>query len=167
MHLSAADFAWEKAEPGAEFFWDIGASGNFTPSRSGKISFQAPLKPKTDLACIVRITYPEGKWMQQSTIRIPVLLDAPEPRVSAPDMAYAGDWVPVSAAGSRDRFGRIVKWEWDFGNQGEFMSFPGPEARFRAPSRPQAEFPSVLRITDDDGNVRTHTFGMAIRERSK
>lgn len=54
--------------------------------------------------------------------------------------------------------GTIVKWEWDGGGTGEFTNTT-PDSCYAiiAPSEPDSIFMSIVRVTDDDGNVALDT----------
>lgn len=50
----------------------------------------------------------------------------------------------------REEFGRIVKYEWDIGNKGNFVTVTNGDTVVPAPKLP-GDFNCVLKVTDDDG----------------
>jgi PKD repeat protein len=81
-------------------------------------------------------------------------LEAPIAYLAAPTGARPGQTVSFSAAGSDDPDGSIVRYEWDFNDDGLFdLTTTGPLADhvFEAPYRGNV----ILRVADNDGRTAT------------
>jgi hypothetical protein len=72
-----------------------------------------------------------------------------------------GSEVSLYARGS-DRFGKIVKWEWDIGATGSFSIASGNDTTFMLPMAPDSNFRCVVRATDDDGEVGSDTVRISV-----
>jgi hypothetical protein len=61
-----------------------------------------------------------------------------------------------------DKFGRIMKWELDAGNSGEFKEISANDTSIIAPDAPMQSYSWIIRATDDDGNVAKDSFSFPI-----
>jgi hypothetical protein len=91
----------------------------------------------------------------KDTVYVSIVKDDPIVSISTtPQIIARNDTVRLHADAS-DRFGRIVKYEWDVGNTGTF-TLGNSDTLYIAPN----EFTSIsfsVRVTDDDGNSVTNT----------
>ena len=78
-----------------------------------------------------------------------VLEDAPLADAGADTTVQRGSLVKLHGRGA-DGLGRVVKWEWDIGGTGNFVTTSGPDTTFNAPTD-FGPVLAVLRVTDDDG----------------
>jgi hypothetical protein len=138
--------------------WDIGNTGTFIQTAlSGVYKSVAPSSPTNALNCVVRVTDDDGN-VALNTVSIEVLLDAPlttagttTPQVSINDQI-------VFTATASDKYGRIVKWEWDVGATGAFIeTTPRSAITARAPAESVEEYTGIVRVTDDDDNIELDT----------
>jgi hypothetical protein len=96
----------------------------------------------------------ETAWNQAMTLV--VLTDAPAAHAGADTEVSVDDVIRLSG-GAEQRFGRIVKWEWDPGATGDFLRTSRGDTAVTPPKGFVGKFPCVLRVTDDDGNVAVDT----------
>jgi hypothetical protein len=85
-----------------------------------------------------------------------VVSDPPKVDLGNELSVVTGQPVKLYATGS-DRFGKILKWEWDIGAKGAFVTGSGNDTSFTAPSAPDSNFLCVVRATDDDGEQASDT----------
>ena len=96
----------------------------------------------------VRMTDDAGQvWSASRLIR--VVEDSPVSMAGEDKEVSIYDSLRLQGEG-RDRFGRIVKWEWSISG-GPFTDSPNGYFSFQAPST-QGKIACRLRVTDDDGN---------------
>jgi hypothetical protein len=94
-------------------------------------------------------------------------LSANRPIASAtllsPEIFTSGP-IPVSARGSRDPIGRIVKYEYAWGDSA-FAEMPGggPDMTLTAPETPADTVRLRIRVTDDDGLADTASLAFPVR----
>jgi hypothetical protein len=149
----------------ARWEWDIGATGRFREAPLGVLDFTAPDSAAEAYPCILRVTDEEGN-PGSDTLIVHVLADPPRAQASVwPLEAFAGDTVTLSAEGSSDGFGRIVRWEWDIGKTGGYAPSVDGRYRFVVPAAADSIMPCVLRVTDDDGQSDTAAIKLAVRAR--
>jgi hypothetical protein len=88
--------------------------------------------------------------VQKDTVFVSIVKDDPTDSLAAtPEVIARTDTIRLHAD-AYDKFGRIVKYEWDLGNTGTFAS-GNSDTFYIAPN----EFTSIgfsVRVTDDDGN---------------
>ncbi len=63
---------------------------------------------------------------------------------------------------SFQRFGSIVKWEWDIGNHGTFARTTGPDTVIALPTSPDSAYRCVFRVTDDDEMIGMDTIVIVV-----
>lgn len=144
------------------FEWDLGGTGTFSPSKPD-IAIDLPGTPVPAYSAILRVTDDDGR-QDLDTVIVNVLVDRPVAEAVFPAGNYfTGDSVGVSAAGSRDRFGSILKVEWDPGATGAFRS-SGQDTVIVLPHTPGI-FRCILKVTDDDGQSGFDTLEMNLNER--
>lgn len=81
------------------------------------------------------------------------MIDASPP--SAEDGYYEpNETVTLSAANSTVEYGRLVSYEWDLDDDGEYEA-SGPTAAVRVDDLACEETSVSLRVTDDDGDTDT------------
>jgi hypothetical protein len=114
------------------------------PMEAGQVSFRLEA---TDEA--------GSTWASHQAISI--LRDPPQAFAgSDTSVWYKGSRVELRGAG-QDRFGKVVKREWDIGAQGIFRIAPTGDTAFTLDSIPRQGVTCVLRVTDDDGQTATDT----------
>jgi hypothetical protein len=147
----------------ARWEWDIGVKGLFREAPLGVLDFTAPAMPMEEYPCILRVIDDEGN-RGYDTLSVRVLADPPTAKASLwPLEAFVGDTVTLSAEGSSDGMGSIVRWEWDIGKRGAYVA--SADGSFRLPGAPSADsiLPCVLRVTDDDGQTDTAEIKVVFR----
>jgi hypothetical protein len=114
----------------------------------------APSAPVAAYPCVLIGTDDDGQSAADSLF-VKVVQDEPTAILAsdAPSEAFSGDTVALSGAGSRDGFGKIVKYEWDFGAKGTFIASAKPETAWALPNVPGSRVKVTMRVTDDDGNI--------------
>jgi hypothetical protein len=91
----------------------------------------------------------EAGVVWSDSVSTEVLWDDPMASAGNDTTVSINDTVRLSGTAS-DRFGRIVKWEWDVGNTGRFSESSSRDTFFVAPSH-SGNIPVMLQVTDDDG----------------
>jgi hypothetical protein len=133
--------------------WDFGGTGNFRSSSTGDTVITAPTDKAGPYPCVWRVTDDDG-LQSLDTVLITVLQDPPVAMAKASQIGiFAGDTVTLSTLGTRDGFGRIVKWEWDIGGKGAYRAASGADTVITAPVQADTNMPCRLRVTDDDGQT--------------
>lgn len=130
-------------------------------SRAGVDSLVVSRNEAGSVTARVEVTDASGVSRTDSS-RISIVRDAPMASLSAGDFVLAGSPLALSAKGSSDGFGRIVKWEWDIGGSGGFVSTGGADTVIQAPAKPDSNFTVVLRVSDDDGQTGLDTLRIRI-----
>jgi hypothetical protein len=142
------------------YAWACGPGAPFVAAAQGLWFGKAPASPDSDLACILRVTDDDGQ-VAYDTISFNVLADPPVASLAAAvASASPGDTVRLSSAQSGDRFGRIVRREWDIGAKGAFVA-GGADTVITLPAA-TVPLPCVLRVTDDDGLSALDTVSIAV-----
>jgi hypothetical protein len=97
----------------------------------------------------------------KDTAYIAIVKDAPVVTMAySPATIAVNDTIHIHMTAPR-KYGNVVKVEWNFGNAGTFS--PGTKVDSVidtiaiAPSAPDMEYPYLVRVTDDDGNVIVDT----------
>jgi dihydrofolate reductase len=87
----------------------------------------------------------------RDTFNLQVIQDAPVANAGNDTTVGRGDTVHLKGIKSTDRFGRIVKYEWDIGSMGNFIEcLTGDTNIFVSDSVLSYLFRCVLRVRDDD-----------------
>ena len=141
--------------------WDINNTG-FKKVESIDTSILAPPVATQKYACILKII-DDYNFISLDTMYAKVIQDPPIAT------AYTLDSIvvinsPVRLKGTAtDVHGSIVKWEWDEGNNGDFIETT-PDSNFTtiAPFFANNAYPYVLRVTDDDGNIALDTVTVCV-----
>lgn len=160
LKASAADFYGGKI---IKWEWDAGNSGNFTNTTpDSNFVAVAPLKPDSSYKCILRVMDDDSNVVAD-TVKVKIISDVPvlheqvkEVEVSLRDSIHLrGTTV--------QQFGKIIKWEWDAGNSGNFINTT-PDSNFVAvaPPTPDSSYKCILRAMDDDSNVVTDTVNIKV-----
>jgi hypothetical protein len=100
-----------------------------------------------------------GIWTFKEQLR--VVSDPPKVDLGKYRFAIVGEQMSLYS-GSSERFGKIVKWEWDIGAKGSFVTGSGNDTSFMAPSTPDTNFLCVVRATDDDGETGLDTVRIGV-----
>lgn len=134
--------------------WDIGNEGTFVET-TPETHYTTVASSIADsmYQCVLRVTDDDSNVVAD-TVTINVLLDAPVPSASTTTPTVSINDTIKYQGSAVDGFGTIIKWEWDAGNTGTFIETT-PDSSFVtiAPPTPDTQYYSVLRVTDDDGNV--------------
>lgn len=98
-----------------------------------------------------------------ASVPLEVSLDPPVANAGRDTIVKVGHPLRLHGTGS-DRFGRIVKWEWDIGNRGKFVESADGDFVFSADTIGFSRAPlrCVLRVTDDDGLSGTDTSSVKV-----
>jgi beta-glucosidase len=136
-----------------EWAWDIGNTGMFKVTSKGDTNIIAPSIENLNYLCVLRVTDDDGN-AAKDTVKITVVQDAP--------VAFAGNDTMVSTNASvllhgtaSQRFGSIVKWEWNIGNAG-FRQTSSSDTTITGLSA-NGMVNCILKVTDDDGNIGIDT----------
>jgi len=92
-------------------------------------------------------------WSGSSSVQI--VTDPPTANAGPDTTVTLNDAVNLHGRGS-DKFGRIVKWEWDLGANGNFQRTSSGDTTITMGKNPGL-VKNVLRVTDDDGNTGLDT----------
>jgi formylglycine-generating enzyme len=133
----------------ARLEWDIGGTGTFVRVSTGDTTIRMPSKAGT-CRCVFSVTDYAGHKVTDE-MQIEVFLDPPVVE-AGPDLAVAVN-EPFQLQGSAsDGFGRIVKWEWKIGEQGQWMNTGSP-VYISTGSLAKGHYICSFRVTDDDSNA--------------
>jgi hypothetical protein len=142
--------------------WEWGCAGGAFRESGSKYSWKAPDRSGKNL-CVVKGTDDDGVSSYDSLI-VDVVLDPPVAMAEFPrNVAFGGDSIKITAGRSTDKFGRIVKWEWDVGAVGVFRESSSPDTLLKLPTM-AGSFSVVLRVTDDDGQIALDTASLTLLE---
>jgi hypothetical protein len=145
LHPSAHDrfgrvVAWD---------WDIWGGGRSAGMAQGDTVVQAPIVPGT-YASIIRVTDDDG-LSASDTMTVTVLPDPPEAYAGRDTILSIKDSLQLHGEG-KDKFGRIVKWEWRVESDFVWRDL-GRDPVIRLPDTAMSPCRIVLRVTDDDGQT--------------
>jgi hypothetical protein len=133
--------------------WDIGGTGNWVEAPQGKITIKLPGISQTSFPCIVKATNSVG-LVGMDTLHIDILADQPIAKIQyRTTEGFPGDTLLLSSAGSSDRFGSIVRYEWQM--EAGMIFGDTDKAEVLVGSSEHDTIRCVLRVTDDDGQVDT------------
>jgi hypothetical protein len=144
----------------ARYEWDFGNTGTFVPSSTGDTNVTVPAVPGVFL-CIARVTDDDGN-RSADTLGIKVVLDPPVAIAGRDTTVTISDSVALHGMGS-DKYGRIVKWEWNIGTGGQFVEAPFGVAAVKSRSTPGYDT-LILRVSDDDGNASLDTLRITVKD---
>ncbi len=136
--------------------WDINNTG-FKKVKSVDTIIKAPPVATQNYGCILKII-DDYNFISLDTMYANVIQDPPIPTAYTLDSTVVLN-APVRLRGTAsDAYGSIVKWEWDEGNNGDFIETT-PDSNFTtvAPFFPDDAYPYILRVTDNDGNIALAT----------
>lgn len=132
--------------------WDFGDGQGFRASANGDVSFLSAAD-SGGYPCIVRVTDAEG-ISARDTLVVAVDADRPKADAGADTTVTLRDTVRLHAGGF-DKLGKLRKFEWNLGSNGDFVA-ASPETSVTA--RESFGFDRhILRVTDDDGNTALDT----------
>jgi hypothetical protein len=104
---------------------------------------------------ICRVTDMAGYQWNDTTVQY-IVIDPPTLQIYTPHPTVAVQDTLYIHAKASDKFGRIVKMEWDIGNTGIFTNGKTDstlDTFIIAPASPDSAYTCAVRATDDDGNV--------------
>ncbi|MGA2508216.1 MAG: hypothetical protein ABSF80_12150, partial [Chitinispirillaceae bacterium] len=120
-------------------------------SLSGKDSLTYYCPAQAGLRQLIVKAVDAGNTTWRDTFKLWVILDAPKANAGNDTVVGRGDTIHLHGSKSTDRFGRIVKYEWDIGNTGNFIEcLTGDTNIFVSDSVLSYLYCCVLRVTDDD-----------------
>jgi hypothetical protein len=146
--------------------WDAGNTGNFVATTpDSNFTAIAPSMAIASYPCILRVTDNYGTTAL-SSVAITVVSAPPVPKASsATPTVFTGDTIRLLGT-AFDAYGKIVSWEWDAGNMGNFVATT-PDSNYLAfaPDTVTSAYPCVLRVTDDNGiSVKDTTFITVVQD---
>ena len=101
----------------------------------------------------------------KDTAIVSIIQDLPIVKLGKDTAVFINNSILVKGSYS-DKYGQIVLMEWSIGG-GAFIRASSPESLLFAPSTPNLNYPIILRVTDDDGNVVSDTLMLRVRKISK
>jgi hypothetical protein len=135
------------------YYWNFGdgSSKQYDTTNATTISHKYPSSP---MRCVTTVTVADsfGKTSVKSAV-INVILDPPVANAGNDTTVGSGDTVHLRGSKSADKYGHIVKYEWDILNVGAFVTCSTGDTDFVAPDTFFSSFKSILRVTDDDGCI--------------
>jgi len=136
--------------------WGLAGTGAFATTITGDTILVAPETP-TVIRYVLRVEDNDGNVLAD-TVVVNVIQDVPVANAGADTTVGRGDTVYLHGSKSTERYGRIVKYEWDIGNTGAFGQCANGDTSFIVPDRFRFDgMPCVLRVTDDDRNATFDT----------
>ena len=154
--------------------WNIDGAG-FTETSTSDTLVVVPNTRQNQIIPVIRVTDNDGNVAVDSLI-ITVVQDVPVPTATILNPYYPsftrdnmfGQSTPKVCVGNTitlhgtamDVYGEIVKWEWDIGATGTFVT--GNDYLTVIPDLPDLIY--ILRVTDDDGNTALDTITIGTLE---
>jgi uncharacterized protein (TIGR02145 family) len=136
--------------------WDCGNTGKFVTTSKSDTAVIAPSTATAAYACVVRATDSKGNTVV-ATVTVRVLQDVPVLTASTADTVVSiKDTIHLHSS-AIVHSGTIVKWEWDCGNTGNFVTTSKSDTAVIAPSAATPAYVCVVRATDSKGNTITAT----------
>jgi uncharacterized protein (TIGR02145 family) len=142
--------------------WNIGNANAFveTTPNSNYIAV-TPSVIDSRYPCVLKVTNNIMKTALD-TVFINIVEDIPIPTIkTTTDTISINDSIKLFGS-AIDMYGTIVKWEWDIGNKGVFVESDQNHYAAIGPSTVNKEYPCILKITDDDGNIAFDTCTITI-----
>ena len=133
--------------------WDLGNTGSFIEtSPDSNCTSIAPSTADTNYQSVLRVTDDDSNVVID-TVGINVVQDIPVPTASTTTPVVSMN-DSIKLQGTAKDCGRIVKWEWDAGNTGNFVETT-PDSNYSAvvTVAVDSNYQCILRVTDDDNNV--------------
>ncbi len=135
-----------------KYEWDAGGTGTFVGGAidDSIISVKTSNSPITSFDCILRVTDDDGNH-GYDTVSVTVVLDPPVPMATCNSSeVYVNDSITLMGSAS-DKYGYIIKYEWDPGGTGNFIGGTLSDSIFKTKvSKYPDTIPYILRVTDDD-----------------
>lgn len=139
-------------------FWQLGSAR--TPAIGGKADFQAPASADTTMVYrFVAVRNDESEYADSTLVK--VLWDYPVIAQQA-DTAIPIHQSAVFRVRATNRFGGNVKYEWDFGAKGAWITGPTDSIVYQGQNTLATAVPIAVRVTDDDGLSSTSKFNVKI-----
>jgi hypothetical protein len=112
-----------------------------------------------DNKVFVKIQDTAGTVWEDSII-VTIVLDAPVANAGNDTFTLINNTVRLHGNATQ-RFGTIVKWEWNIGNSGFKQTLTG-DTTITTPDSFISVYPCVLKVTDDDGNIGEDTVNLQV-----
>ena len=142
----------------AKWEWDFRNDGSFIATSSGDTTVVSGGIAGIE-SHVLRVTDDDGN-IAMDTMQVTVIQDPPTANAGKDTAVTLSDLVRLKGIG-KDGAGSIVKWEWDFGNDGGFVTTSGGDTVVFARSLAGIE-EHALRVTDDDGNTALDTMRVTV-----
>ncbi len=161
--------------------WELDINGEgFKETSTGDTSVIVPDvtgQRNGDMVYVVRVTDNDGNTSSDQ-ITVTVVKDEPIASTfvegqcrpsflvnNSDSMIVVGDTVILHGTAT-DGYGHIVKWEWDIGNTGTFVTDESAtdtsKYEYVIPMNSDSVIECVLRVTDDDGNTALDTVTLKV-----
>ncbi len=141
-----------------QYLWDYDGDGNFDDAEGVHASFRCG---DADATISLKVVDNRGKSDTGSTTVI--IGVAPVTDIGGPYSCKEKRTITLDASGSSDSDGHIVKFEWDFNNDGE-PDATGVTAQFTCPEVTQDSGAKIkLTVTDDDGLQTSKTTIVSVK----
>jgi hypothetical protein len=138
--------------------WDIGNTGKFIISSTFATTFEASATPNSNYHCVLMVVDDDGNE-SKDTVNISVSQDPPVANAGMDTAVVPNSLVYLHGNKSTDKYGEIVKYEWDIYNTDVFTQCSTGDTGITASD---TAFQSVLRVTDDDGNISYDTIDVYV-----
>jgi PKD domain len=139
-----------------EYAWDFNGDGTFEFTSATQVQAGFRYNTAGIYKAVLRVTDDDNK-KSYDTATITVLQDAPVITASTADTVVSiKDTIHLHASATV-RSGTIVKWEWDCGNTGKFVTTSKGDTAVIAPATAIQPYTCVVRVTDSKGNMSTAT----------
>ena len=143
-----------------EYAWDPTGDGTFEYASATQATTGYRYNTAGTYRAVFRVTDDDNK-VTKDAATITVLQDAPVPNAGPDTTVSIKDTIRLHCSATQ-RFGTIVEWAWDIGNTGTFTLTTKSDTVILAPSTENLNYLSVLRVTDDDGNVTKDTVKVTV-----
>jgi alpha-tubulin suppressor-like RCC1 family protein len=143
-----------------EWAWDIGNTGTFKVTSKSDTAIIAPPSENLNYLCILRVTDDVGN-VGKDTVKVTILQDVPVPNAGKDTTVSIKDTILLHGSATQ-QFGTITEWAWDLGNTGTFKITSKGDTSIIAPAAENLNYPCILRVTDDDGNIAKDTMKVTV-----